>query len=367
MGHRVLFLAGSLGFGGAERQLVHHASGLAGVGCEVLVASTTRGERWETALRDLGVDVTHIDVEARPARMVAISRLARRFGPEVVQAAQAFMNLYAVGAARSSGAHAIGALRSSTTETIASLGRLGGLSLRAPDLLIGNARCHVRDAVEHHGVKPSSAAYLPNALDLGRFTPIDRSDRAGLSPRLLFAGRLVDQKLPLVFIDALRQVVQRSEVGPQLRCRIVGDGPDRAKVVAAIEAAGLQDICDVAGNQTNMPAEFHDADILVLTSSFEGTPNVVLEALACGLAVIATAVGGVPDVMSDGIEGVLVAVDDPDATARAMQRLIEDPGLRLALGQAGATKVARDHAPGAVTAELRRLHEQLIQGDPCAA
>lgn len=367
MGHRVLLLAGSLGFGGAERQLMHHAAGLAGVGCEVLVASATRGEHWEIALRTMGIDVAHIDAEARPARMLAIGHLARRYRPDVVQAAQAFMNLYAVGAARWSGARSVGALRSSPAETVRSLGRLGGLSLRAPDLLVGNARCHVRDAVDRYGVDAGSAAYLPNAIDPEKFAPINRGEQQGHPVQVLFAGRLGNEKRPLVFVESVRRVVENSGTREGLHFRIVGDGPDRFQVAAEIEAAGLQGVCEMAGNQTDMPAEFHNTDILVLTSCFEGTPNVVLEGMACGVAVVATAVGGVPDVMRHEVEGLQVPVDDPEATAGAIQRLIDDAPLRHTLGKAGARRVALEHAPAAVISELRRLHEGVIAGNPCAA
>lgn len=367
MTHSVLMLAGSLGFGGAERQLVHHVRGLASSGHEVVVASMTRGDRWEPVLRADGIQIVNIDANAKPLRALAIARLARNLRPAIVQAAQAFMNLYAVAAGKASGARSIGALRNSPVVTATGIGRLGPLALRAPDLLVGNARCHVKEAIVRFGVASRAAAYLPNVVDPDQFPPIDRSSRDPSLVTVLFAGRLTDQKRPFVFVEAIRaaaDLLQGSDV--RLQARIVGDGPDRDRVATAIRAAGLAGICEMAGNQPGMADEYRRADLLALPSAWEGTPNVALEAMASALPIVVTPVGGVPDVMDDGQQGLCVPVDDVEATGLAISRLAEDPGLRMKLGRSGAARTARDHAPAAVIAELLRLHGELLRHGPCA-
>ncbi len=152
---------------------------------------------------------------------------------------------------------------------------------------------------------------------------------------LAFAGRLTAQKALEVAFDALREV-------PRSTLLLLGDGPERGSLERAASERGLHGRVRFlgAGSRDDVLRLFRAADAALLTSAWENLPHTVLEALAVGTPVIATAVGGVPEVVRDGENGILVAAGDAGAVAAAVQRLVSEPGLREQLAAAAAPSVA---------------------------
>ncbi len=145
-------------------------------------------------------------------------------------------------------------------------------------------------------------------------------------------GRLVPVKGFQVLVKALPLI--RSLV-PSARLLLVGDGPLREALVSDAGALGVADRVEIAGPQF-APAPFlAAADVVVVPSLNEGMGRVLVEAMALGRPVVATRVGGIPAVVADGETGSLVPPDDPSALARAVSGLLNDPGLRLRMGEAG--------------------------------
>ena len=136
---------------------------------------------------------------------------------------------------------------------------------------------------------------------------------------------------------------------------IVGEGPDRPRLEEEIEALGLSGRVRLAGERRDVPELLAAADVFVLPSASEGLPVSVLEAMAAGLPVIASRVGGVPEQVSDGETGLLVEPGDPSDLTAALDRLIADPSLRRRLGAAGRARAeqAFDLDP------FRRAHVEL--------
>jgi glycosyltransferase involved in cell wall biosynthesis len=115
------------------------------------------------------------------------------------------------------------------------------------------------------------------------------------------------------------------------RAAIVGDGPERA----ALEAAAATAQVELLGERGDVPEQLAASDVFVLSSRSEGMPMSILEAMAAGLPVVASAVGGIPEIVRDGETGLLVPPGDADALAAALGRLLDDDGLRRRLGAAG--------------------------------
>jgi len=146
---------------------------------------------------------------------------------------------------------------------------------------------------------------------------------------------------------------------PHLRFVSVGQGPLEAEVHELHAELGLGDRFRFLGFQSDPISVLVGADLFVLTSRHEGLPIALLEAMALGVPPVVTAVGGVPEVVTDGADGVLVAPGDPVAIAAALTRLADDPGLRTTLGtqaaaRAGAFDIARTQA------ELERRYRALL-------
>ena len=119
---------------------------------------------------------------------------------------------------------------------------------------------------------------------------------------------------------------------------MVGDGPDRPEVEAEIRALEISDAVELAGYARDVPDLLAAADVFVLSSRSEGAPFSILEAMAAGLPVVATDVGGVGELVADGETGLLVPAGDPARLAEALRSLLADAALRRRLGAAGLAR-----------------------------
>ncbi len=173
-------------------------------------------------------------------------------------------------------------------------------------------------------------AVLPLGLDLDAFTQMPRRSGAfrqawGIpadAPLIGIVGRLVPVKNHMLFLHAAAQM--QTEL-PQARFAIVGDGEMRPQIEAQVDALGLRHATIFTGWQRNLTTVYSDLDVLAVSSVNEGTPVSVIEALASGCPVAATAVGGLPDLLERGKLGRLVPPNDADALAQAILQLLRYP------------------------------------------
>jgi len=153
-------------------------------------------------------------------------------------------------------------------------------------------------------------------------------------------GRLAAVKDQRSVVRALAHIFrERPALRGTVRGIVVGDGPERAALKAEVASAGLEETIWFAGDREDVPALLAAMDLFLLPSLGEGISNTVLEAMAAGLPVIATRVGGNPELVVEGETGHLVPVGDPAALAAAMLPLLEDGARRRALGEAGRQSV----------------------------
>jgi glycosyltransferase involved in cell wall biosynthesis len=195
--------------------------------------------------------------------------------------------------------------------------------------------------------RAAGTVVIPNAID-AKAVPRARHDRA--IPVLVAVGRLKAPKDFLTLVRAIALLPQDS-----CECLIVGEGPDRAELDAEIERLRLRDRVTLAGERSDVPELLAGADVFVLSSASEGMPISVLEAMAAGLPVVATSVGGVPELVADGENGFLVDPGDPEGLASALGRLLADRELRRRLGEAGHARVRERFDLG----PFRRAHVEL--------
>jgi sugar transferase (PEP-CTERM/EpsH1 system associated) len=187
-----------------------------------------------------------------------------------------------------------------------------------------------------------------NGVDTQRFCPRGRARGpvAGSpfnDPRLWLVGtvgRLAVVKNQVALVRAFARMVEaRGELGRHLRLVIVGEGPQRAVLEREVTETGLGDRVWFAGARDDVPDILRGLDCFALPSIAEGISNTVLEAMACGLPIVATDVGGNGELLDDGISGRLVAADDPGALAAAIGGLADDPALARSLGEAAHRRV----------------------------
>lgn len=338
----VCFLAGTLGQGGAERQLFYMLRSLEQSGVRLRVLCLTRGEFWEKRICALGIPVSWVgEAESKVMRLASIIRTLRKHPPEVLQSQHVYTNLYAVAAARALGLREVGALRNSGAREVWRDGEvIGRWNLRAPRALVVNSRNAMRNAIAL-GVPSSNLHFLPNVVDTDQFRPARRPEDGHV--RLIAVGRLVKEKRFDRFLNLLAQLKQRSN--KRVSGLIVGTGPLKSRLEhQALELGLLPDVLEVREPVQDMRPIYDEADILVLTSDFEGTPNVVLEAMASGLPVVGTRVGGVPEVVRHGETGYLVELDDNEQIADTLLTLIDSIQLRAETGSRARKYVEDNHS-----------------------
>lgn len=182
------------------------------------------------------------------------------------------------------------------------------------------------DRMAEIGAASARLQVLRNGVDTRAFHPVPQAQarlRLGLAgdPLLLAVGNLVPAKRVDWAIEALALLRQRH---PRAQLVVVGDGPERAELAARAQSLGLADAVRMVGAvpQAELPAWYSAADLLVLASSREGWPNVLLEAMACGTPVVASRVGGVAEVIASDAVGLAVRLEAPTDLAAAIERTL---------------------------------------------
>jgi glycosyltransferase involved in cell wall biosynthesis len=173
----------------------------------------------------------------------------------------------------------------------------------------------------------STTFVIPNGVDVPDSPPVRP---AGTRPRIVSVGRLQAPKDPLTSVRALAELPRGS-----FEAVVVGDGPDRPVLAAEIRRLGLEQAVELAGTRDDVHRCLEAAHVFVLSSRSEGLPLSILEAMAAGLPVVASDVGGVAEVVEDGVTGLLVPPGDPRALAGALRAVLADPALRQRLGESG--------------------------------
>jgi glycosyltransferase involved in cell wall biosynthesis len=176
-------------------------------------------------------------------------------------------------------------------------------------------------------------------------------------------GRLVPIKAHDLFLDAAERVARRL---PEARFAIVGDGELWDALHAAVLARGLGGRVSFTGWRGDLAAVYSDLDVVVCCSRNEGTPVSLIEAGAAGRPVIGTRVGGMPDIISPGVNGLLVPSGDAEALAEAMAELLEDGDRREAMGAEGRRLALERYGAERMVNELKHLYEALLNGRAAA-
>jgi glycosyltransferase involved in cell wall biosynthesis len=216
------------------------------------------------------------------------------------------------------------------------------------------------------GVKPDRISVCHNSVG----PPVYESPEDGKTLRsqlgireseqvVLSVGRLSLEK---GHVDLVRALAALSKVSPSLRPKllIVGDGPERERIETTARANGVYEQLIFTGHTADVSQYYALADILALPSHSEGSPNVLLEAMSAGLPVVATAVGGVPEIAADNETALLVAPNDISGFSQAMSRLLTDRALAQKLGRAAELHVREKFSPATHARSLLEIYDKLV-------
>lgn len=351
----ICFLAGTLAKGGAERQLYYVVETLKQLGATVLVLTLGHDEFWEEPFRQLGVEVKWVGAnKSRLGRSISVCWAVRKFGPDICQSQHFYANLYVALAGRLLNLADVGAIRGNLINEIADVGWLGKPSLLLPRHLVVNSYA-ARDTAVKMGVSPSRLHYVPNVVDCVQFSPASDHKPSDLTT-ILTVGRLHALKRVDLFISILAGIYHAQ---PEINFHgiIVGDGPERSNLESLVSSQNVpSDLIEFRGEIDKVEDAYREADIFILTSEHEGTPNVLLEAMASGLATVATRVGDAENIISSGHNGILIDVDDFVLTVEVVRNLVLKPDLRHKLGAAARSYVSNYHSPAVLPKALAALY-----------
>lgn len=353
---RIGLVIGQLTVGGAEGQLLQVVRRLGPRFEPVVYSLSARPTALRSTLAEQGVAVREVTGKG----LVRAARLAAALRADRVAIAHSWLfiaNAY-VAAAKLAGAPWQLVTSARNCKVQGRFSRIANaVAFRASARIVVNSADVESYIVREYRAPAGRICVIANGVDTERFRPA----AAGADPaplHVVTVGRLVRQKNHALFLEAARQLL---DCGIAARFTIVGDGPLRAELEARAAALGLAAQVTFAGERDDVDAILRTASLFWLTSSWEGMPNVVLEALASGVPVVVTAVSGTRELVESGRQGYIVGLDDAGAIAARSAGILGDPQVRTAM--AGA---ARERALGfstdAMVAKLEALYDDILGG-----
>jgi glycosyltransferase involved in cell wall biosynthesis len=333
-----MHLIGQLGHGGAEKQLWRLSTAMSRLGWPQAVVAFSAGGAWGPRLLEAGIPVACVpNHRLKPWRLWRLFRLVRRQRPQVVVS-------WSIGAAayarwvcgRRGPLHVAGVRLDLTVDSNTSQPARGFWwikdALEHADCAVSNSRRNL-DILRERGVRFRRAEVVRNIV------PAPGRARPGVptpTPRIISIGTLNPRKAHDVLLRAAALLAGR---GKPFELWIAGDGPERGRLERLAAELGVANRVRFLGELPDAHELLAEAHILAHAARSEGLSNAILEAMAEGVPVVATPVGATPEFIEHERTGLLAAVGCPQSLADALARLLDDPGLRQRLGQAGLERV----------------------------
>jgi len=232
---------------------------------------------------------------------------------------------------------------------------LDRLLLRQADAVVAPSR-QMADELRRRGVPAPRIRIIPNGVDCSgpMVQPIGRNGRL----RLLYLGRLSPEKDPLNLIDAAAHLKSR---GVAVEVTIAGDGPQRDVLAAETRRRGLDNAVRLPGFVSDVRSLLARTDALVCPSRTECMPNAILEAMAAGVPVVATAVGGVPEMIRHGRDGLLCPPQNAEALADALRQLDRQPDLARSLARSARRRVIEEFSFERHIRDMLDLYRRVLE------
>jgi glycosyltransferase involved in cell wall biosynthesis len=341
--------------GGTERQMIELARRLDRSKFNLHIACFHKRGAWLSRAEAAATSIAEFPISG--FRKPSTVTQARRFGAwltdrgiVVLHTADLYANIFGLPAAAAVGVPVRIANRRdiNPNKTIAQIA-LQRAAYSCAHMVVANSRA-AASRLRHEQVPGARVRVVANGIDLAMYSvPQERRPIR----RIVTVANLRREKAHEVLLEAAAMVVQRFA---DIELVFVGDGPRRNELDAIARQHGIDGRVRFLGHREDVPAILASSDLFVLPSRSEALPNAVLEAMAAGLPVIATRVGGMPEIVDHQRNGVLVAADDARALGFAMLDLIQWPEHAYALGARAREAVARDYSFDRMVAAFEELY-----------
>jgi glycosyltransferase involved in cell wall biosynthesis len=241
--------------------------------------------------------------------------------------------------------------------------KLAFFRLAGPELLVMNSEVYawLKGLPEYSGLK---LRQFRNGVDTGRYTPplyhekISAKTAVGLdnSVIFLFVGRLSPEKRVKEFVEAWAEIMTEEAVPPRIRLVIVGGGPEEAALRNAVAELGVAGSVTLTGAKDDLLPYYRAADVFILPSISEGLSNSMLEAMACGVAVMASRVGGAKEALAPGVSGYLFDPLNRQELKTGIRGFMADRGLALRMGEAARKTAVEKYSMARVADDLLAMY-----------
>lgn len=352
---KILLLVPQLGRGGLELQVSYLAPALLRSGNRVCIAvwNYDPDEPYQDELQSAGIAVIPVRGRSVLAKLAYLGSRIRQWSPDIVHSYSFYTNgIAAIAAGRRP---VVGSLRSEYAQQRASAGRvLSWAGTRLPRVVVTNSRAALEELHSVAGLSSDRTAFIPNGIDPARFA---KAWRTNPEPNTVAGiGTLRQAKR---WDRALRAVRVLRERGQSVRLLLAGDGPSRASLEELASQLKIEDLVEFLGDVDDPESVLGRASVLLLTSEREGSPNVVLEAMASRRPVVAADVGDVPFLLGRE-RGIVVTEDDIDGYADAIEALIRNGDVRDSIADAAFDHVSTNHSIAALAEATEGLYERLV-------
>jgi L-malate glycosyltransferase len=363
---RVMLFTDSFSRGGTERQFVRFARGIDRNQYDVRVACLQRSGPLLPEVESLGVPIVEFPIDSlyngKTAKLfVQLVRFLRRERIQIVHAFDFYTSIFAIPAARLAGV------------PVALASRRELLNLRTPwqqrairaacGLATGvvvNSRAVGEDIRGRNSGQRGEIDILPNCIDLDEFEakllPGEIRRELGLSPESILIGALGNLRPEKDLETFLRAARAIRDTVPSTEFLVIGGGAEAGRLKSSAVELRLSESVHFLGERPDVPDILAALDILVMTSYSESFPNAILEAMAMGKPVVATRVGGIPEVVEEGQTGFLVPPRNPELVAERVVSLCRDSARRLEMGRAARARVESNFTVEAATAMLEEIY-----------
>jgi glycosyltransferase involved in cell wall biosynthesis len=343
--------------GGTERQMTELVRRIDPARFEVHVVCFHRRGAWLPRVEPYAASVADFPINgffkaSTAQQMIRFARWCRSRGIVVLQTCDYYANVFGQSAGALAGVPVRIASRRDINpgRTRAQLA-VQAASYRLAHCVVANSQA-ARDVVVAEGLSSERVLVIPNGVDTDVFG-IRRQPRAART--IITVANLRAEKRHDVLLQAAHQLVT---AGRDLQFQLVGDGPLRGVLERQAAAWGLSERVAFLGHRDDVPALLAAADVYVLSSDSEALPNGVLEAMAAGLPVVASAVGGLLNLVADCSTGLLVPPGDPRALAHAIDSLVSDEQRAWRIGHAAQQEVRATYSFDAMVRGFEALYER---------
>lgn len=362
---RIFCVTENLGSGGAERQLTRLAVMLKRAGHEVTVVTWVERDFYGEVLRQGGV--RHVRLPFAPLkRVAALAKMMRRERPDGLISFLPMANKTACLARLLA---PVGRLIVSERSHTVRWGRSESLLFnlcRLADYMVANSQSEADNIAGHMPFLRKKTLAIPNFVETSRFLPradseSKRPDGAKRKVRIAGVGRVIPVKNLPALLRALRLLIDDPTLGVDFSAEWYGDTYDKpceAEIRSLVKELALEAHFQLMGQHDHLETVYPQADLFVLPSFHEGYPNVVVEAMSCGLPVACSSVCDNPAIVEEGVNGFLFDPESPEDIARALRRLIEMPiALLHEMGIRNREKVLKNNSEEAFMEAYLKLLE----------